>query len=344
MPAPLPPIDLPNQALCHSLWRSMVRIRMIEEAIAQHYAEQQMRCPVHLSIGQEAAAAGVCSALRTDDQVMSGHRSHAHYIAKGGNLNAMIAELHGKETGCCRGRGGSMHLIDLSAGFVGAVPIVGSTIPIAVGVAFANLRLKRDRVTVAFLGEASTEEGVFHESLNFAILHRLPIVFVCENNLYSVYSPLSVRQPAGRQVYEVAAGHGIRAEQVDGNNPLAVCALMQDAVAHARRGDGPVFLELMTYRWREHCGPGFDNHIGYRTEAEYLAWKERDPIACFEEQLRIEGHFDAPFAEHTKRAISAEIDESFAAAKAAPFPAASGLFDHLYAGSGGGGKCEGVKV
>ena len=309
----------------------MVRIRMIEEAIAVHYAEQQMRCPVHLSIGQEAAAAGVCSALHANDQVMSGHRSHAHYIAKGGNLNAMIAELHGKETGCCRGRGGSMHLVDLAAGFVGAVPIVGSTIPIATGLAFADRRLNRDRVTVAFLGEAATEEGVFHESVNFATLHKLPIVFVCENNLYSVYSPLNVRQPTGRQVYEVAAGHGIRAHQGDGNNPLAVRALMQEAVAHARRGDGPVFIELMTYRWREHCGPGFDNHIGYRTEAEFLAWKERDPIACFEQQLRTEGQFDEPFAEQTKRTILAEIADAFAAAKAAPLPSATGLFDHLYA-------------
>lgn len=331
MPSILPATDLPNQALCHLLWRGMVRVRMIEEAIAHRYAEQRMRCPVHLSIGQEATAVGVCSVLRSDDQVMSGHRSHAHYLAKGGNLNAMIAELHGKETGCCRGRGGSMHLVDLAAGFVGAVPIVGSTIPIATGLAFADSRLKRDRVTVAFLGEAATEEGVFHESVNFAVLHRLPIVFVCENNLYSVYSPLSVRQPAGRQVCEVAAGHGISAHQGDGNNPLAVRALMQDAVAHARSGAGPVFLELMTYRWREHCGPGFDNHIGYRTEAEFLAWKERDPIACFERQLGDEGRFDQQFAEHTRRTLAAEIAEAFSAAEAAPFPSAAGLFDHLYA-------------
>jgi pyruvate dehydrogenase E1 component alpha subunit len=331
MPAALPALDLPDQTLCRSLWRDMVRIRMIEEAIAEHYAEQQMRCPIHLSIGQEAAAVGVCAALRADDQVMSGHRSHAHYLAKGGDLTAMIAELHGKETGCCRGRGGSMHLVDLAAGFVGAVPIVGSTIPIAVGLSFADLRLKRDRVTVAFLGEAATEEGVFHESVNFATLHHLPIVFVCENNLYSVYSPLHVRQPSQRQVYEVTAGHGLRAQQGDGNNPLAVHALMTDAIGHARGGNGPVFLELMTYRWREHCGPGFDNHIGYRTENEYLAWKERDPIARFEQQLRAEGQFDEPFAEHIHRTISAEIADAFTAAKAAPFPPASGLFDHLYA-------------
>ena len=159
------------------LLESMVRIRMVEEAIAAHYPEQQMRCPVHLSIGQEAASAGVCAALRPDDLAMSGHRSHAHYLGKGGDLPAMIAEIYGKATGCCQGRGGSMHLVDLKAGFVGAVPIVGSTIPIATGLAFADRQLKRDRVTVAFLGEAATEEGVFHESVNFASLHQLPIIF-----------------------------------------------------------------------------------------------------------------------------------------------------------------------
>ncbi|PTY02885.1 acetoin dehydrogenase [Opitutaceae bacterium EW11] len=313
------------------LLESMVRIRLVEEAIATGYAEQQMRCPVHLSIGQEGVAAGVGAALRPDDQVMSGHRSHAHYLAKGGDLNAMIAEIYGKETGCCRGRGGSMHLVDLKAGFVGAVPIVGSTIPIAVGLSFADKQLKRDRVTVAFLGEAATEEGVFHESVNFAALHQLPVIFLCENNLYSVYSPLSVRQPAGQAVYKTAAGHGIRAEQADGNDAVAVYSLMCDAVRQARSGSGPVFLEFMTYRWREHCGPAFDNHIGYRTEAEYLTWRERDPVEALERRLRAEGCFDEAALVDFKRRTSAEINGAFSAAKQAPFPDAAGLMDHLYA-------------
>lgn len=315
------------------LLESMVRIRMVEEAIATHYADQQMRCPVHLSIGQEAAAAGVCSALRPDDLAMSGHRSHAHYLGKGGDLHAMIAEIYGKATGCCQGRGGSMHLVDLKAGFVGAVPIVGSTIPIATGLAFADRQLERDRVTVAFLGEAATEEGVFHESVNFAALHRLPIVFVCENNLYSVYSPLSVRQPAHREVWQLAAGHGIAAHQGDGNDPLAVHELTAAATAHARSGQGPVFLELKTYRWREHCGPGFDNHIGYRTEAEYLAWRTRDPIETFERHLQATGEFDALRHAQFKDRVEAEIVAAFAAAQRAPFPDAASLLDHVYATS-----------
>jgi len=315
------------------LLESMVRIRMVEEAIAAHYGEQQMRCPVHLSIGQEAASAGVCAALRSDDQAMSGHRSHAHYLAKGGDLDAMIAEIYGKETGCCHGRGGSMHLVDRNAGFVGAVPIVGSTIPIATGLAFADRQLRRDRVTVAFLGEAATEEGVFHESANFASLHRLPIVFVCENNLYSVYSPMHVRQPAHRQVCELATGHGIESHQGDGNDPLAVHELVRAAADHARSGQGPVFLELKTYRWREHCGAGFDNHIGYRTEAEYLAWRERDPIANFEYRLQQAGDFDELRYAQFKDRIETEIATAFAAAQRAPFPAGATLLNHVYAES-----------
>ena len=331
MIAPLSSPTTAATALSTRLLESMVRIRLVEEAIADHYGRQQMRCPVHLSIGQEAAAAVVCAALRPDDLAMSGHRSHAHYLAKGGDLSAMIAEIHGKATGCCQGRGGSMHLVDLAAGFVGAVPIVGSTIPIATGLAFAERQLGRDRVTVAFLGEAATEEGVFHESANFASLHRLPIVYVCENNLYSVYSPMHVRQPAHREVCDLAAGHGITSHQGDGNDPLAVFELMRAAADQARAGQGPVFLELKTYRWREHCGPGFDNHIGYRTEAEYQTWRERDPIATFTARLQQAGDLDALQLARFKDGVETELAAAFAAAEAAPFPAGSTLMDHIYA-------------
>jgi len=313
------------------LFELMIRIRMVEEAIADHYAEQQMRCPIHLSIGQEAVAAGVGLALRYDDMVMSGHRSHAHYLGKGGNLHAMIAELHGRDTGCSRGRGGSMHLVDLKVGFLGAVPIVGSTIPIAVGLAFAEHLKKSDRVAVALFGEAATEEGVFHESANFASLHKLAVVFVCENNFYSVYSPMQVRQPACREVFELARGHGLLAHQGDGNNPLEVHSLMTAAVAQARARRGPVFLELKTYRWREHCGPNFDNSIGYRSEAEFLLWKERDPIANFERLLRSDGMFDEQRHRLFVAQQEEEIASAFAAAKTAPYPALSTLTSHVYA-------------
>ncbi|HEY8965289.1 MAG TPA: thiamine pyrophosphate-dependent dehydrogenase E1 component subunit alpha [Candidatus Methylacidiphilales bacterium] len=320
-------IPLQDDALGRDLYRKMIRIRRVEEAIADLYPEQQMRCPVHLSIGQEGVAAAAGAAARRTDYAMSGHRSHAHYLAKGGNLRAMLAEIYGKETGCCRGRGGSMHLVDLEAGFLGAVPIVGSTIPIAVGTAFAAQRRGEDRVTLAFFGEGATEEGVFHESLNFASLHRLPVVFVCENNLYSVYSPMRVRQPAHREVFEQAAGHGVEAVQADGNDVLDAYRRMSEAITHAREGKGPVFLEFLTYRWREHCGPAFDNHIGYRTEEEYLRWKKTCPIS------RMEARFgDAILlsaAEET--ALAAEIVDAVAFAKESPFPDPGTASHHLFA-------------
>ena len=178
-----------------ALYRSMLKIRRVEERVQALYPEGDMRCPTHFSIGQEAVAAGVCRSLRLEDHVISAHRSHAHYIGKGGNLRAMFAELYGKVDGCASGKGGSMHLIDLSVNFLGCVPIVGSTIPIGVGASFGAMLQDRDAVTAIFFGDAATETGVFHESVNFAAVHHLPVLFVCENNLYSVNTPLDVRQP-----------------------------------------------------------------------------------------------------------------------------------------------------
>ena len=183
-----------------SLLRAMLRIRLIEEEIAARYAEQEMRCPVHLSTGQEAVAVGVCAALRPDDKVVSTHRCHAHYLAKGGDLKAMLAEMHGRAAGCCGGRGGSMHLFDDDAGVLLSLPIVGSCLPIANGVALSMIQRGLDAVSVAFFGDGATEEGVFHETLNFAAVHRLPALFVLENNLYSCYTGLNDRQPAISQV------------------------------------------------------------------------------------------------------------------------------------------------
>jgi pyruvate dehydrogenase E1 component alpha subunit len=310
------------------LYRELLRIRMIEQRIADIYPEQEMRCPVHLSIGQEAAAVGACDHLSRTDWAMSGHRSHGHYLAKGGDLRAMFAEMYGKVTGCTDGKGGSMHLVDLSCGFLGAVPIVGSTIPIAVGAAWGARLRGESRVVAAFFGEGATEEGVFHEALNFAALRQLPVVFVCENNLYSVYSPMSVRQPDGRPVHQVAAGQGVPSVQVDGNDVLAVHAAAGEAVARARSGGGPTFLELMTYRWREHCGPNFDNDKGYRTPAEYESWRAKDPVAAFERRLLEAGLKPEP---EISQAITAEIDEAVHFAKTSPFPEPSEMATFVYA-------------
>ena len=180
----------------HILLEKMKLIRMIEEEIAKRYSENKMRCPTHLSIGQEAPAVGVFSALQKSDWVFSGHRNHAHYLAKGGNLKAMISEIYGKSSGCCGGKGGSMHLTDKSSGFIGATPSVGSTIPIAVGAALTAKRIASNRIVSIFFGDGAMEAGVVHESMNFAATAKLPVLFICENNLYSVYSPLDVRQPS----------------------------------------------------------------------------------------------------------------------------------------------------
>jgi pyruvate dehydrogenase E1 component alpha subunit len=313
-----------------ALFHDMLRIRMVEEAIADRYAAQEMRCPVHLSIGQEAAAVGICAALRRDDRVFSTHRCHAHYLAKGGALDAMLAEIHGKATGCIGGRGGSMHLQDPDAGLIASVPIVGGSIPLAVGTALADSLDGNDRVSVCFFGDATVEEGVFHESANFAALRRLPVLFVCENNLYSVYTPLHERQP-DRPIERLAEAHDVAAFHVDGNDIAAVAKAGEQAVASARAGRGPSFLLLDTYRWREHCGPAFDNHIGYRTEAEYQEWHARDPLARARASL-VEAGVDMTTLEAEMAArIAAEIDASFAAALAAPLPVPADAWEHVYA-------------
>jgi TPP-dependent pyruvate/acetoin dehydrogenase alpha subunit len=285
-----------------SLEHQVLRIRMIEEAIATRYYEQKMRCPVHLSIGQEAVAVGVCAHLCTTDYAVSGHRAHAHYLAKGGDLKKLLAEIYGKKTGCCGGRGGSMHLIDLNAGFLGSTPIVGGSIPIGVGVAFGSVLKGEKRVVVIFLGEGATEEGVFTESLNFAALKNLPVLFVCENNLYSVYSPLEVRQPKERSIPLLAEAHGIFALKGNGNQLSEVSLLAEKAVRHIREGRGPCLLELATYRFREHCGPDPDP---YQPKEELDYWKASDPVlaisACRED-------------------IEKEIEEAFHFAEVSPFP------------------------
>ncbi|MBV8048669.1 MAG: thiamine pyrophosphate-dependent dehydrogenase E1 component subunit alpha [Paludibacterium sp.] len=304
----------------------MLRIRLVEEEIARRYAAQQMRCPVHLSIGQEAPAAAFGFALTAEDQALSTHRSHAHYLGKGGDLNAMIAELYGKATGCCGGRGGSMHLSDPRAGFLASTAIVGNSIPLGVGVALAQ-QLRGDKtLTCVFFGDGATEEGAFYEAANFAALRQLPVLFACENNLYSVYSPLSKRQPASRDLCVLAEALGVPAVRVDGNDALAVEAAAEQAVAAIRAGGGPRFVECTTYRWREHCGPNYDDELGYRPEGELAAWQARDPLPRLARTLSLtEADQQAMAAE-----IAAEIGLAFELALAAPYPDASTALDGIY--------------
>ena len=317
--------------LCRKLFFDMLRIRMVEESIAERYAEQEMRCPVHLSIGQEAVAVGVCAALGQRDYLMSTHRAHAHYLAKGGDLKRLVAEIYGKAAGCSSGKGGSMHLVDLSVNMLGSTPIVGSSLPIAVGTAFGSWLEGRERVTAVFFGEGATEEGVFFESLNFAALKQLPVVFVCENNLYSVYSPMSVRQSPARDRVMLAKAHGMEGVSGDGNDVEAVFRLASEAVGRARQGQGPTFVELDTYRWREHCGPNYDNHIGYRTEAEFLEWRKLCPVENYQSRLIREGKLSEKEVVEAIAAIRQEISEAFDFAKSSLWPSEKSLLANLYA-------------
>jgi TPP-dependent pyruvate/acetoin dehydrogenase alpha subunit len=316
------------------LFRQMLRIRMVEEAVANRYADGEMRCPVHLSIGQEAIAAGVSAALRPDDMVISNHRSHAHYLAKGGDLKRMLAELHGRETGCARGRGGSMHLIDRSAGMIGALPIVAGSIPIGVGVALASRRAGHDRVVVVYVGDAAIEEGVFHESANFASLESLPVLFVCENNQFSVYTPLATRQP-DRPLRRLAEAHGIRTFAGDGNDAREVLDLTAGALAGVRSGAGPAFIELPTYRWREHCGPAYDDDLGYRPAADAAAWRARCPVDQERRRLTAEGQLSAAAEAALTADIAREIEEAFAFALSSPLPDPAAAGAYVYAAAGG---------
>lgn len=319
-----------DEKLNHSLLYEMLRIRLVEEKIAELYPEQEMRCPIHLCIGEEAIAAGVCANLKDKDIVMSNHRSHGHYLAKGGNLKALIAELYGKSTGCSKGRGGSMHLIDLSVNFLGSTAIVGGTIPVAVGTAFGSkLQGKDDTVTVVFFGDGTVEEGVVHESLNFASLKNLPILFICQNDFYSVYTHISDRQPP-RQIYLLAKAHGMKSYQADGNNVTEVYEVTKKAIGSINKGEGPVFIEFLTYRWLEHCGPYYDNDLGYRTETEFNDWVARCPFAYFTSKILKDGVITNDQLELMKKKIRNEINEAVSFAKSSQFPDKSTLFENVY--------------
>ncbi len=305
----------------------MLRIRLTEETIAEKYPEGKMRCPTHLSIGQEGVASGVCANLTNDDLVLSTHRSHAHYLAKNGNLNKMIAEIYGKSSGCSSGKGGSMHLIDTSVGFMGSTAIVGNTIPLGVGLGL-SIKLKNEKnISCVFFGDGSIEEGVFYESVNFAVLKKLPVLFICEDNLYSVYSPMSVRQPEDRIIHEMVKAQGIQTFYGNGNDISEVSEITKNAIDNIRRGCGPQFLQFSTYRWREHCGPNYDNDIGYRTEEEFELWKLKDPIKHCEDNLIND---DKKKINKLKIEIQKEVDSAFEFAENSPFPKSEEAFKDLF--------------
>jgi TPP-dependent pyruvate/acetoin dehydrogenase alpha subunit len=268
-----------------NLYKEMLLIRRIEEALVREYPKQEMRCPVHFSIGQEAIAVGVSALLTKSDWVVSNHRSHAHYIAKQGNLFAFISELYGKESGCCAGRGGSMHLTDMDAGFLAGIPIVGSALPIAAGVAMSQKWQGAEDITVVYIGDAAVESGSFHETLNFASLHGLPLLTICENNEYSIFTPLSVRQPSNRTIGGLAESHGLRSFYGNGDDVLEVIEVVEAAISYMKLESKPAFIEFRTYRLLEHCGPNFDDYLNYRDSEEISQFEKRDPVAILHNRL-----------------------------------------------------------
>jgi pyruvate dehydrogenase E1 component alpha subunit len=278
--APPPPLG-DDPVTARATLRTLWTIRRFEEAVDDLFARGMMHGTMHLSIGQEASATGVCSALREDDLIASTHRGHGHCIAKGAELVPMMAELLAKETGYCRGRGGSMHIADAARGNLGANGIVGGGVPIAVGAALAQQRLRTGRVAVSFFGDGATNEGAFHEAANLAAIWKLPVVLVCENNKYGM-SFSTERSMAVATIAERAAAYGFPGVRVDGNDVEAVHEAATAAVARARRGDGPTLLECVTYRWKGHSKS--DKNL-YRTREEIEAWRGRDPVAAFEHRL-----------------------------------------------------------
>ena len=310
------------------LYKSAYRIRQVETEISKRYSEQKMRCPVHLSIGQEAVSAAFSEIVNKDDFAVSTHRCHAHYLGKGGSLKKMIAEIYGKKTGCSAGKGGSMHLIDLKCNFMGSTAIVGNSIPIGVGLSLSSKIKKTNQISFVFLGDGALEEGVFYESLNFAIIKKLPVIFICENNLYSVYSPLSVRQPPKRSFVKMCEGIGAKSSKHDGNDVVNVYKKLSKIVKYVRKNPQPYFVEFATYRWLEHCGPNYDNNIGYRSQSEFLKWKKKDPLINLKKKFpknKLKIILDV------ENKVNKEIKSAFDFAEKSPFPSKNSAFKGLYA-------------
>ncbi len=305
------------------LFRSLYRIRRVEEEVARVYASDKIKSPVHLSIGQEAVSVGVCDILRTDDVVFGTYRGHALYLAKGGDMSAMVAELYGKVTGCTRGKGGSMHLIDTECGVMGTSAVVGTTIANAAGYAYAMKLRRADTVVACFFGDGATEEGVFAETLNFAVLKQLPVLFVCENNGYAIHTAQAKRQGVP-DICARARAYGMPAERLDGNDVLTLRGKAEAAVAKLRNGEGPQFIEATTYRWREHVGPGGDYHLGYREKAECERAQANDPVRVIGNLLPSETRT------RIEAAVEREVAAAFEYAETSSFPHPSELMTDIF--------------
>ena len=316
------PIDLAGTSpkVACTMLEQMMLVRAAEEQIGDAVTEGMVKCPCHLAIGQEAVAVGVAQHVRNGDRVFGAHRSHGHFLALGASVESLFAEVLGKDTGCSRGMGGSMHLRDVEYNFWGSVPIVAATIPIAVGAGLAARMDGSDALAVSFFGDGATEEGVFHEAMNLASVKKLPVIFVCEHNLFASHLHVSLRQPAD-STCRYAVAHCIPWMRVDGNDVVAMAAAMAEAAANARSGEGPFYIEAVTYRWRGHVGPREDLDVGVKRKDDLELWKERDPIARMAATLNLEPDWQS---------VRDEVAGAWAKAEAADAPSADALVNRVF--------------
>tara|TARA_Y100001934_G_C12377453_1_gene790043 strand:+ start:2626 stop:3570 length:945 start_codon:yes stop_codon:yes gene_type:complete len=305
------------------LYRQLYRIRRVEEEIIRLYPSDSIKSPVHLSIGQESVAVGVCSALEESDIVFGTYRGHALYLAKGGDLKSMMAELYGKSGGSARGKAGSMHLVDTAVGMMGTSAIVATTIPQAVGYALAVQMRGEKTAVVVFFGDGATDEGVYAESLNFAALKKLPILFVCENNGYAIYSSVESRMPDAN-FCERAESYRIPAVRIVSGVTQEIGTAAASAINKIRNTEGPQFMECLTARWRDHVGPDEDRIWKYRSDEELDDWIKRDDLAA------IGGSLEPANRSNIEAAVETEIAEAIAFAEASPFPGDEELLDHVF--------------
>ena len=312
-----------------NLHLQMVRIRTFEEVTADLLLNEEIKCPTHLYIGQEAISAGVCESLEKSDYVFPTYRSHGTYLAKGACMNQLMAELFGKIDGCSKGKGGSMHVSAPEVGILGTTAIVSGNIPLAMGTALASTLRSDGRVTVVFFGDGATDEGYFYECLNFASIKKLPMVFICENNLFSTHLPLSLRQ-TNTDLYRKVVPFQIPAYQIEGNDPLTVSQYAKDAIRSARNGEGPTFLECLTFRWRAHVGPWHDWDVGHRHRAEVEEWIEKCPIKKLEKVILEQGIMTEKDISKICDVVKNEVDESVRFAKQSPYPSGEKLTQDVF--------------
>ncbi len=313
-----------------SLLEMMLVIRKVEECIADLILEKKVNCPCHLAIGQEAVAVGVSDNLTAEDKIFGGHRSHSHFLALGGSVSGLLAEVLGRSTGCSGGMGGSMHLFQPEKGFVGSAPIVGGTVPVAVGAGLACQKDGKGNIAVCYFGDGTVEEGMVQESFNFASRFKLPVLFVCENNFYSSHLDIHLRQPSDR-ISRFAEANHISSQIVDGNDVVKTALATRELVESIRGGNGPGFLEAVTYRWRGHVGPDENIDVGLRRKKEdLLAWKKRDPIRRLKDGMLQANMITNSDYCSVEDSVEQKINDSLEESLAAPFPEESFLLSAVY--------------